>query len=554
MPSTPNDNPQPTSDTAFGTPAIAGAAAVEPPKRVAVPPPKIIRYPHLRGPRWLRISLRLRITLLTVLIFILIQSALSYGRYLYVAQQLETTSTYNLEEQATAIAAKLAEAAVPPTNESFESLISTETRSILVEELLCSLFTSEGKLIASNSVPEVNFALAGGTEANDTGKAVHRRFPVTALVGSDGQPRAGHTVAYPLEDASGRKLILIAATSDGFVLDLTRILRDNILLAIPLGFAASLGSGWFIAGFAVRPLDRLQQIAQMLSPDQLSERIDTGSTAIEVARLQERFNAARYRLDSAYRAQEQFAANIAHELKTPLAIMIAQADLVRADPSLPASLRPFVKTTREEALRLARLCDSLLVLTRVRHGKPIQNTARPYLVNEWMMDCVQDCRGIAAQFNADLRPTLLVDEDDIDAQVYGDRDLLAILLDNLVRNACRFSPPGGTVEIAATLVKLNGKPSVEIVVKDRGPGVPPGMLKKIFERFVQADESPTGRRGTGIGLPIAQGIAELHDGSITAANRADGGCAFTVRLPQYLGDGTTQAASPVPTPLNETKG
>ena len=512
-----------------------------------VPPTKIIHYDHLRGPRWLRISLRLRITLLTVLVFMAIQSALSAARYYYVAHQLDESLRNKLEEQTRSLAKLLALSPVLPSNESFASLIETEPRSILVEEPLVSLYTTEGRVVASNCQPEVSFTLAGGAVAIARQQPVHRRFTVAALATADGGQRPGRTVALPLEDASGRPLVLVVATSDQSITELTTILRDNILLAIPLGVAASLASAWFIAGFAIRPLNRLQQIAQMLSPDSLSDRIDIGSTAIEVARLQERFNAARYRLDSAYRAQEQFAANVAHELKTPLAIIVAQADLVRADPGLPPMMRPFVRSTREEAMRLARLCDSFLVLTRVRHGKPIETTGRSYLVNEWLMDCVQDCRSIAQQFHVDVVPTLLVDEDEIDAQVSGDRDLLTILLDNLVRNACRFSPAGAAVEIVASTLTINGVATIEVLVRDRGPGVPPGMLQKIFERFVQADvETPAGRRGTGIGLQIALGIAELHQGTITVANRPEGGCAFTVRLPRLAGDRETPVPNGVP--------
>jgi signal transduction histidine kinase len=490
------------------------------------PPP-----PAPRRARWWRLSLRLRLTILTVFVFTLIHSLISLGRFYYVEQQLDVALTEKLEQQAMSLRDKLASTAVPPSSESFESLVDAEPRSILVEEPLVSLFTAAGKLVATNCRPEVSFLLAGGDEAVNTGRHVQRRFAVAALQTQDNARRAGRTVAVRFDDSAGRTLVLVVATSDEFVTQLTATLRTNILLAILIGVAASLASGWLISGIAVRPLRRLQEIAQMLRPDSLTARIDIGSTATDVARLQERLNEARDRLDAGYRAQEQFAGNVAHELKTPLAIIVAQAELLRVDPKLPPQVKQFVDTTRDEALRLARLCDSFLLLGRVRHGKPVQPTSRPILVNDWIMDCVQDCTGVAERFGVKLAPTLLMDEDDLDAKVMGDPGLLAILLDNLIRNGCRFSPPGRDVGIRASVDDTGGR--VRVVVRDHGPGIPPAMLRQIFERFVQVEEDPgtAGRKGSGIGLQIALGIAQLHAGTITAVNRPDGGCAFTVNLP-----------------------
>jgi signal transduction histidine kinase len=98
------------------------------------------------------------------------------------------------------------------------------------------------------------------------------------------------------------------------------------------------------------------------------------------------------------------------------------------------------------------------------------------------------------------------------------------MLDNLVRNAVRHSPPGAAVEIEAGLADRR----VRIDVRDRGPGIPNGELDRMFEPFVRG--SGTDGPGSGLGLSIARRIAELHGGTLTAANRPDGGCAFTILL------------------------
>lgn len=486
--------------------------------------------PTTRRPRWLTPSLRLRITLLTVLVFVAIQALLSVGLFLYVKQQREADLKGKIQERTLSLAKQLASTSALPSNESFAALVDMEPRSILIEELLASLYTSKGKLLATNCKPEISFTMSGGADAANGDAPVHRSFDVRALATPEGRQRSGRTVAVKLADPTGRDLVLVIATSDAFVAQLTKELRHNILLAVPVGVAAAFVSGWLIAGIAVKPLKRLQQIAQLLSPSSLGARIDFGSTASEVSRLQERLNEARRRLDAGYRAQEQFAGNVAHELKTPLAIIVANADVVRANPgSMSPQAKQFIDVTRDEALRLARLCESFLLLTRVRHGKPVQTIAKPVLVNEWIMDCVEESQGVASRFAVELVPKLLDDEAAMDACVNGDRELLSTMLDNLVRNACRFSPAGGIVEISAADA---GAGKVRISVRDQGPGVPPMMLEKIFERFVQADTSePAGRRGSGIGLAIAQGIAELHGGTIAVANRPEGGCVFSIELP-----------------------
>ena len=475
-------------------------------------------------------SLRLRITLLTLLLFLAIQAGLSVALYFYVTQQHAADLEQKLAERAASLAEKLSSTSALTSNEAFAALVEDEPRSILIEDLLASLYTSKGKLLASNCRPEISFAMAGAADAIVGGPPVHRGFDVRALQMPDGRRRPGRTVAMRLADPTGRDLLLIAATSEDFVEQLSDELRGNILLAIPVGAAAAFCSGWAFSGMAVTPRRRLQQIAQLLSPSSLGARIDFGSTATEVSKLQERLNEARHRLDAGYRAQEQFAGNVAHELKTPLAIIVAQADVVRdgAGP-MPAMARQFIDVTRDEALRLARLCESFLLLTRVRHGKPVTVGSKPVGVNEWVMDCVEESQAAAIRFGVEIKPTLLFHEDAIDASIAGDRELLITMLDNLIRNACRFSPAAATVEVTATIV--DGK-RVRVGVRDHGPGVPPMMLERIFERFVQAEQSePSGRKGSGIGLAIAQGIAELHGGGIGVENKPDGGCEFHVELP-----------------------
>lgn len=486
---------------------------------------------------WFRLSLRLRLTLLTMAAFLVFQTVFSLGRSLLLERQIDTSLGDRLETQAKSLIAKLERSPYTPGSKEFFGLVESEPRSILVEELLVGLYTPRGDLLASNCDPPLNFFTSGGATAVLSDRPTHNRYDVPALRTPDGQWRPGRTVAVPWTAPTGEKRVLILATSDEFVVQLSNEISRNIWLSIPISLVPVAIAGWLIAGMAVRPILRLQQVAQVLNPDSLADQIDIGSTATEVQKLQDQLNHARDRLDAHYRAQEQFAANVAHEMKTPLAVIAARADNVLPRVLPDSEIAAFVDLTRGEALRLARTCDSLLLLTRVHHGKPIAAAAREYLVNEWIMDSVQDCASLAKQSSIAMAPQLL-DGDHADACVMGDIDLLRITLDNILRNAVRFSPPGESVTLQAT---AEGD-KVVIRVRDRGPGIPPHLLTRIFDRFVQAEPSviPQGGRSAGIGLQIARGICELHHGTLTASNESESGCTLTITLPLQTDDAATE--------------
>ena len=117
----------------------------------------------------------------------------------------------------------------------------------------------------------------------------------------------------------------------------------------------------------------------------------------------------------------------------------------------------------------------------------------------------------------------------MEAEVEGNEDLVQTAIGNLIRNAIRFSTKAGHIKIDCRATSEN----VEFCIRDFGPGVPPELLERLFEPFTQADEERQRGRGTGLGLQIAQGIAELHGGKIRAEN-LDVGCQFTLTLPNKV--------------------
>ncbi|MFT3686425.1 MAG: HAMP domain-containing sensor histidine kinase [Phycisphaerales bacterium] len=165
---------------------------------------------------------------------------------------------------------------------------------------------------------------------------------------------------------------------------------------------------------------------------------------------------------------------------------------------------------------------------------------RPVYLNDVMLETVAHCAVAAKQSNVAIIPELY--DADEDLVVAGDPELLRVLFDNLLRNAVRFSPAGSTV-----VASVSFSPSdVTISITDAGPGIPSEILPRLFERFTQASQEIG--RGHGLGLSIAQGIAELHGGLITVTNLAGGGCRFTLSLPRITAhpahDGASSASQP----------
>ncbi len=301
-----------------------------------------------------------------------------------------------------------------------------------------------------------------------------------------------------------------------------------LLSSTPVGLLATAVAGWLIAGRVVRPIQRLSDYAHTLGPETLQQPIDVGSNAVELARLQEELNQARRRLDAGLQAQERFVANVSHEIKTPIATVLAESEVLRRDPSLSADVRRFLNSTEDEMRHLGRLVESFLMLTRVRHGQTVATSDELYPVNELVMESVRHCMPMARQYGVRIVPQLTYG-DGRDLLLRGDLELLRTMIDNLIRNAIRFSKRDDGVDLR---VELAGD-CICVHVRDFGPGLPPELIAHVFDRFAQAKGEERLGRGSGLGLEIAQGIAELHSGTIEVVNCTDTGCCFSIRLPLH---------------------
>jgi heavy metal sensor kinase len=321
--------------------------------------------------------------------------------------------------------------------------------------------------------------------------------------------------------------------------DTMRTLFKVMLLMAPAMLLIASGGGLFLANRALGPIDRITRAAQRISAEDLSQRLNLRGPDDEVGRLARTFDAMLARLQSAFEQQRRFASDASHELRTPLTAIIGQIDVAIERPRDADSYRATLAGVREQARRLARLAEDLLLLARA--------DAKPTPASQELIDLGELLPAIVAQVEPlaiDRRQQITVGQ--LPALcVSGNEDDLIRLFLNLLDNAIRYSPVGGQISVVAAIAddaregeEVRGRAgqtsaaSVVISIHDTGPGVAPEHLPYVFDRFFRADRGRNrAKGGSGLGLAIAQSIARAHGGRLEAASVVGQGSTFTAILP-----------------------
>ncbi|MBV6522841.1 MAG: Adaptive-response sensory-kinase SasA [Gemmatimonadaceae bacterium] len=306
---------------------------------------------------------------------------------------------------------------------------------------------------------------------------------------------------------------------------LTRI-QTTYFIAIPLLLLVAASGGYFLAHRSFAPVTAMAARAAVISATNLHERLPVASSD-ELGGLSRVFNDLLDRLEDAFAQQQRFMADASHELRTPTAVLRAEADVTLSRPHRSESeYRESVSIIQDAARRLTRIVDDLFLLARADAGHLVTREEELYL-EESVIDAARAVRQIADQRQVTVSVTKVVP-----ALVRGDADLLGRLLLNLLDNAIKYSPSGGTVEVR---MESSGE-DCRVTVSDRGPGIPLGVQPRIFERFFRADAARSraensGTSGAGLGLAIASRIAELHHGRLELVESRPGRTEFRFSVP-----------------------
>ena len=275
--------------------------------------------------------------------------------------------------------------------------------------------------------------------------------------------------------------------------------------------------GWAVAGRMLAPLKRITGTARRVSEESLSERIPVAGPRDELRDLVETLNGMLDRLESAFQSQQRFVANASHELRSPLTVIRAEAEVALANPEPDLDeLRGMAEAVVDASRRTETLLAGLLILAR---SQPDLLRSRPVNLDAAVRSAVVEAEGDAAREGVRLQARLEP------AAVEGDPALLERVAANLIENGIRYNRPGGFVDVSTRA----GIGTVELRVENSGPpidAVAAARLTEPFERLGREADA----RGAGLGLSIVSAVSRAHGGSLSIVPRAGGGLIVSVRL------------------------
>ena len=306
--------------------------------------------------------------------------------------------------------------------------------------------------------------------------------------------------------------------------------RQTLLIALLLSSLTLALTGLiarWLAGRVLRPVRTIAGLAQTISEKDLHRRVSVTVPPDELGELVGTFNAMLSRLETGFEGLHRFTADASHELRAPLAIMKGELELSLTRQRAVADYRQSQRRLLAEVEHLTRIADRLLLLARADAGTLVAERA-PVDVNDLLTEAAERWRTAAGRKGV----SLIADATDAGI-IAADAALLRQVLDNLVDNAVKHSPSGGTVALSAA-ARAGG---VEFDVADEGPGVPPQLRPLLFDRFFRASaaRTPGGPSvGAGLGLAVSASIARAHGGNLGYMD-TPGGARFRLWLPASPG-------------------
>ena len=306
-----------------------------------------------------------------------------------------------------------------------------------------------------------------------------------------------------------------------FAQELKEIHRTAVILVGVGGIILFFGlaGGWWLVGRALRPIEAIGATAVKISAGDLSQRINVAEAESELGQLAAVLNSTFARLETAFAQQRQFTADAAHELRTPVSVMLTQTQTALNRERSGAEYRETLEACQRASQRMRKLIGSLLELARLDAGQEPMKRLK-FNLSQTVRDCVELVRPLATERGIKIHCDLPA------VEVQGDAERLAQVVTNLLANAIQYNRANGEVRVSAKL--QDGM--VLLVVSDTGPGISGEDLPHVFERFYRADQSRSSGQ-TGLGLAISKAIVEAHGGTIEVSSRPPDGTTFTVMLP-----------------------
>jgi len=281
------------------------------------------------------------------------------------------------------------------------------------------------------------------------------------------------------------------------------------------------GVGWFMARRAVSGVEAITQTAQSISGGTLGKRVPVKERGDEIDQLAMTFNQMLDRIQTLVTEIKEMSDNIAHDLRSPITRIRGIAEVTLTDGKSMDEYENMAASTIEECDRLLDMINTMLMISKTESGVDKLSFERIDLAN-----LVREACELFEPTAEDKSVTLSCDVPQ-KSHLVGDNRTIQRMLSNLLDNAIKYTPSGGTVSVS---VSENDERNIVITVKDTGIGISPNDLPRIFDRFYRCDQSRT-TLGIGLGLSLARAIARAHGGDITVTSLLNQGSIFTVTLP-----------------------
>jgi len=306
------------------------------------------------------------------------------------------------------------------------------------------------------------------------------------------------------------------------VLARLKLIRIGLWFTIPLGLGLAGLAGYLLAMRSLQPLQELTRTVDAVTSADLSARVKVCFEDDEIGTLGQRFNSLLNRLEEAFKIQRQFMADASHQIRTPVTVALAAAQVTGHDTGANlVDCHESLKIIEQQMLQLRKAVEDMLFLSQADTSSLKLDRQEIYL-DDTISDAVRAAKTLALKKQQVLRVSSLAE-----AECFGDADLLRQAVIILLDNAVKFTPQGGIIEVALTRRGARWICSVS----DSGPGISEQAQSRIFERFFRADGAKNNTAGAGLGLAIAKSIVENHQGTLTLVESRPGCTTFEIAIP-----------------------
>lgn len=333
-----------------------------------------------------------------------------------------------------------------------------------------------------------------------------------------------------IRDDATKNVIAVGGSIDQLIDSRSSILVD-MMIGLPLTAIFAFLAGYYLAGRALTPVDKLRRDAEKLKELGQGELLTVPKTKDEIADLAKTLNSMIIDIRKSIAEQKIFIASASHELRTPLARVSADLELALLEGRTLNEIEVLIRKADRNIRKLVVVCNSLLTIAKQERGDDEFNLSL-HSLDEFVSETVEGLRR-----EADAKAVNIVLDINCKPLAAIDSYHLSRALENVLENALRYSPPNSFLTVRLSLLDID---KVQIDVLDQGPGFPSEFIEEALRPFSRSEKTTIGVKdkssagGAGLGLSIANMITEMHGGSIKIANNPDSGAKVSIVLPKFI--------------------